>query len=481
LNELILGAGILLVGVSAVALRWPAWRLPALAFALLAMPGNVDNLLPQMTLDPNPIADRTAPVFSAIDGLVALAVMLSLREGRWLRLGRGARWIVSGGIALWALATLSVLGHLASGVEPAAVARGSITFLRVPVLLFLVFGLADQLRSGRNIGIAAGLGTLSLIANGLYTSGRLDSARFTAATFGRNGFSLALIVAMLLAAGLAVTYAQRSRWLPAALALTLASAALFGSIATGTRASLLAVLPAIAFALIVNRSWISRRGLLGLGGMLVLAIAVSTAAALTTSEGGRALSGITDPGETVDVLTDPNGQPWYSPVRTRTHFWSLAGQMIMEQPLTGVGPYQWNIQRYERDAQEVVVVVDTHMTYLQMAAEYGVPVFAGYMILLAACLGLVVGFAWRAGLPTSGGWAATTLAAAAVLFPVTELTNSHFFNVRLGPIEWLILASAVALSYLAHAERRSEVSAASVGALRSARESGQHGGVTAEG
>ena len=481
MNELIQWAGILLIGVSAVAMRWPAWRLPALVFALLAMPGNVDNLLPQMTLDPNPIADNTAPVFSAIDRLIALATVLTLREGRWQRLGREARWIIVGGLALWALATASALVALASGVEPAAVARGSVTFLRVAVLLFLAFGLADQLRDGAPMAIAAALGTLSLLANGLYTSSQLDSTRFTAATFGRNGFSLVLIIAMLLAAGLAVTYAQRSRWLAAAPALTVASAALFGSIATGTRASLLAVVPAIGFALIVNRSWTSRRGILGLVGMLALAISVSAAAALWTSEGGRALSVFTDPGETVDVVTDPSGQPWYSPVRTRTHFWSLAGHMITEQPLTGVGPYQWNIQRYELDPQGITAVVDPHMTYLQLAAEYGVPVFAGYVILLAACMTMIVGYAWRAGLPTSRDWTATTLAASAVLFPVTELTNSHFFNVRLGPFGWLIFASAVALSYLAYAERRRRLSAGSVRAFRSAQESGQHGGVTAEG
>jgi hypothetical protein len=34
---------------------------------------------------------------------------------------------------------------------------------------------------------------------------------------------------------------------------------------------------------------------------------------------------------------------------------------------------------------------------------------------------------------------------AAVVYPVTELTNSHFFNIRLGAFGWLLLALAFVL------------------------------------
>ena len=34
----------------------------------------------------------------------------------------------------------------------------------------------------------------------------------------------------------------------------------------------------------------------------------------------------------------------------------------------------------------------------------------------------------------------------AAAYPVTELTNSHLFNVRLGTVGWLLLGSAVAVA-----------------------------------
>ena len=451
MTTVILIAGVLFLVACALAIWLPEWRLPALLLALLAMPGNVDNVLPQMMLDPNPIANNAAPVASAIDVLVLLAVFLSVREGRWTMLTPIARRLVLGGLTVWGMVTISALVALGAGVEPAAVIRGSITFLRVPALLFLALVLWSEAGFARNLAIAATLGIGSLIANGIYTSALAEATRFTASTFGRNGFQLALAVSGVLAAGLTISYAARSRWGPSALAALAVSVALFAAIATGTRASLLALVPATVFALIINRRWFSRRGAVGLAAAIVLVLVVGTAAVVITPEGGRATSVLTDPGETVHIVTHPGDQPSYSPVTTRTHFWRLAGRMVAEHPVAGVGPFQWNIQRYQLEPTADQIVVDTHNTYIQIAAEYGIPVLAAYLLLLGTIVGGVLLTAWRRNAVSSHSWTATCLAATAVVFPITELTNSHFFNVRLGGVEWLLLGSAFAVSYLATA------------------------------
>lgn len=50
MTTLILWVGLGLAAISALAMRRPDWRVPALVFAILALPGNIDNLLPQMLL-----------------------------------------------------------------------------------------------------------------------------------------------------------------------------------------------------------------------------------------------------------------------------------------------------------------------------------------------------------------------------------------------------------------------------------------------
>ncbi|MCI0583585.1 MAG: hypothetical protein L0227_11980, partial [Chloroflexi bacterium] len=71
----------LVVALAVVGLR-PEWRLAAIVVALLSVPGNVDNLLPQFSLDPHDLANNTGPVVSAVDALLGWAVALTVRERR---------------------------------------------------------------------------------------------------------------------------------------------------------------------------------------------------------------------------------------------------------------------------------------------------------------------------------------------------------------------------------------------------------------
>lgn len=448
LTPAILAAGLALVVATALAMRRPPWRLPALAFAILAIPGNVDNLVPQMVLDPNQLANNTAPVVSFVDVLIAWGVLLSRGQIGAALGDRTQRWVIGGAVAFWALTTVVTAVNLIQGAPIDGSARSIVHFARVPALLAIGFGVAAHIGDGRRLAVAITVGVLSLLANGIYTSTATDASRFTAATFGRNGFSLALMIGAVVAAGLAIGMVRARNGpgpLAASLPAALAIAGVYGAIATGTRMSILAALPVTGLALLVNRSWMSRRGVTTITAIVVVVVAVGLAAVTWSPEGERAISAITDPGETVDIVTNPDEQPWYSPVRSRSHWWGQARAMGRADPLTGVGAWQWNHVRYDLERDAVRVVADPHNTYLQLASEYGVLVVAAYATLLAAVLltgaaGVVKGYS-----PVVSSWPATMLAAAAILGPLTEMTNSHFFNVRLGALIWLLLATFVAI------------------------------------
>lgn len=448
----ILLGGLVVTLAVAYLMRHSTWRLPALLFALFAIPGNVDNLMPQMRLDPHPIANATAPMISVIDLLIAWAVVLTIREGGFAGWSRWHRLIATAAIAFAVLAGGVTLVNLADGIEPGAAVRGILVLARIPALVLLGIALRNALGDGRGIAMAAAGGLVALIGNGIFTSWQLESTRFTAATFGRNGLSLALVVAALMTTGLAIALwraAEDARGRALSLGgFGLAAAGLFGAIATGTRMSLLVAVPAVAIALLVNPTWMHRRGVAGLGVIGIGVILVAVAATLWTAEGGRALSVISNPGETVDIITDPGGEPDYSPVRTRTHWWDQAIAMVRQDPTTGVGPYQWNIRRYESDPEAKAVVADPHNTYIQMAAEYGLGVLAVYVIGLAALALGVLATAWRSSALTRWSPVATGVTAAAMMIPLTELTNSHLFNVRIGAVTWLLLSVALTLTVL---------------------------------
>jgi O-antigen ligase len=448
----ILIAGLVVTLVVALAMRRPEWRLAALLFAILAIPGNVDNLMPQMRLDPHPLANSTAPIVSIIDFLLVWGTWLTAREGRFRGLGRLETGVIVGSVAFAIGAALVSMVNVLQGADLAAALRGTIILARIPVLLALGIGLRDAIGDGRRVALGAVAGLVALLGNGLYTSTVSELTRFTAATFGRNGLAVVLVAGAVISTGLAFETWRRSdearaRAL-AGFSFLLACACLFAAIATGTRISLLVVVPAAMAAFLINRSWRWRTSIRGIGLIVAAALTVAVAATLWTPEGQRALSVITDPGGTVDIITDPEGEPDYSEVRTRTAWWSQAIALARTDPLTGIGAYQWNHRRYELDDEAPPVVADPHNTFIQMGSEYGAIVVAAYVIGLAGLAVAVASSAWRSMAVTSRSWTATAIGAAGFMIPVTELTNSHLFNVRIGAFTWLLIAVTMALSLL---------------------------------
>ena len=441
----ILVGGLVMVAATALIMTRPGWRVPALAFALLALPGNVDNLLPQMHLDPHPLEYSLAPVVSFVDILLAWAVVLGLRERRWEHLPPAARWSLMAGLVIAGIAGVSAVVAASGGVDPGAAVRGFIVFLRIPALLFVVVGLRDELRADR-LALGVSLAIFSLLANGAYITVSTDADRFTAATFGRNGFSAVLVVVSVIAAGLGldvmdVAGGERRNRLAGVGLLVLAGSAWFGAVATGSRIGLILLVAAVGLGLFLNRSWIVRRDLRRVGALAASTAVIALAAALTTSGGGRFLAAI-------GIGSDGSGTPFdgETTVETRAVFWGLALDMIEEEPLRGFGPYEWNSERYRRNADAEVLVLDPHNAFLQIGAEYGLPLLAGYAVILGAVVLATLSAAARARPTTAGFWAATLIVAAACALPVSDLTNSNLFNVRTGFLLWLLLAAALTLS-----------------------------------
>jgi O-antigen ligase len=454
----ILIGGLVMVAAAALIMTRPGWRVPVLAFVVLALPGNVDNLLPQMHLDPHPLENALAPVVSFVDVLLAWAIVLGLRERRWERLPTAARWWLVAGLVIAGIAGASAVVAASGGLDPGAALRGFIVFLRIPAMIFVVVGLREELRADR-VALGVSLAIFSLLANGVYITVSTDADRFTAATFGRNGFSVVLVVASAIAAGLGLDMidsadGERRNRLAGAGLLALAGSAWFAAVATGSRIGLIVLVVAVGLGLFLNRSWIVRRDLRRVGVLAASTVMIAVAAGLTTSGGGRLLSAIgIGSGGGGGIPSDGD-----TTVEIRASFWGLALDMIEEEPLDGFGPYEWNFERYRRDPDAQVLLLDPHNAFLQIGAEYGIPLLVGYAAILAAAVLATTLAAARARPTEVGFWAVTLVVAAACAMPVSDLTNSNLFNVRTGFFLWLLLVAALTLSsWTAESARRTRL------------------------
>lgn len=440
----ILVSGICLAFALAIVMIRREWRLPALAFGLLAIPGNVDDLLPQMHLDPHQIVGSTAAAVSVVALLLAWSVILTAREGRSQRI---PPWIFALAGTLATLATLSAAVATVRGVEPLAAVRGAVVFVQVAAVLFLAGNLIASRQDAYRLALAFAGGGVILIGNGLYTSTTQNLARFTATTFGRNTFAVALIVCTVVAGGLVFSLWDRLRAsgryaLLIVGATVVAGAALFGAVASGSRISMVALVGAAGLVLALNAGWRSAAGLRRVTVVAVVMIAIIGSAGVLTSGGGRTISVVTSVGDAAQGVSDPGSLPVYSEIRSRVDFWHMALQMIARNPVFGVGPFQWNFERYKLAKYEPLVA-DPHNSYLQVAAEYGIPTAALYLLLLAACFAVVVSASRRPMAIARSDWTVASLAGGAFAFALADATNSNLFNERMGLVGWLLVAAAV--------------------------------------
>ena len=447
MTSAILVVGLLALAALAIAAVRPTWRLPAVAFALLAIPGNVDDLLPQMVLDPHDITDILAPIVTSIDLLIVWAVLLTVRERR--DPGPLGRRIIALAAILATVATITALVNMVGGVDPAGVVRGTVLWWRIVALLYLGCALRDALGNGRLLGLAIVAGGIVLLGNGVYTTFGGELTRFTAKTFGRNGLAVALTVVTVVGTAVTADLWTRparpmERWLAAGTAVA-AGLSLFAMSATGTRMAFLVLVVAGIAALVFYPGRLTRHAIPGIVVTVLAAVVILGASVLWTTAGGRTVSVITEPDTTVDVVTDPGSVPTETEIRSRGEFWNLAIQMARANPLTGVGPFQWNVVRYDLDPEGPVVVADSHDTYLQIAAEYGFVTLALYGVLLLFAVVLIGRSLVRIADRERLGWAGMGIVIASGIIPIAALTNAHLINPRNGPLEWLLLAAATGL------------------------------------
>jgi hypothetical protein len=422
-----------------LALVWlavkPQWRLAAIVMATLALPGNMDDLWPQAVLDLHDVPDRESPIVGFGDIVLLVALYASAREGRLhaLRIRTSVwPWLLTAW-SVFATGLVVAVGHGLFGDSAASSSKGAFVWLRLAIVVTVAFAhaLPWEPQEVRAFATGCGVSLASLLANGFYTTARLDDGRFTAATFGRNSFGSVLGLLALLFAGLALS--RRSHWRQAVLPSIGGIAAVTALSATGTRIALaVLILGAGVLVALALTTWrlALRAGVL-LSGMLVLTYVIRSQ---LPGRSGELLYGI-------DLRRGVIG----GPVRTRLEFWESAIEMANRSPLTGVGPYQWNIERYTHGVT-VQTVADTHNAYLQTGAEYGWVMGVLYSALIVAVVTAILVGAWRTvrTVHHPETWVLRALVAAAVCYPITDLTNSGLFNQRVGVFGWLLLGVALA-------------------------------------
>ncbi|MGH7324213.1 MAG: O-antigen ligase family protein [Candidatus Rokuibacteriota bacterium] len=253
-------------------------------------------------------------------------------------------------------------------------------------------------------------------------------ARLGTGLYEPNYFAANLVMVIPLALAIATTQvspSKRTLWLVGTLMLV---ASLF---LTSSRGGFLGLL--VAATLYVYR--IRGTGAaLALVGALILAVLPTTLGAralATLFEGGSAPSGLEASNEAHMAL-----------------FWG-ALRMIGDAPLTGVGPYNFKTLSVEYTGLDVGFIA--HNSYLEIAAELGLPVLAVFLLLIASVFrGL------RGGIVAGGGEARELAAWAEGLRCGLAgfLVAGIFISAEYQKVFWLVVFLSIVVERLATERER---------------------------
>ncbi|MBT3194339.1 MAG: O-antigen ligase family protein [Verrucomicrobia bacterium] len=200
----------------------------------------------------------------------------------------------------------------------------------------------------------------------------------------------------------------------------------------------------IALVYTFSRSaWLG--GLVGVS-LVVLPLRWSWSRIAGVVVGGLVLAVILLPPEAKQVLLNRTGtaQPYDS---GRLYSWHTAGSMIAAHPLLGVGPGMFH-HRYAAYADKSEVYkqnplhhMDAHNTFLDLAAEGGLPVCLAFVALMVAALIHLVGAAdlWQARGPT------ISLGIPLLAGCVAILSQSLLQSLQYEEIWWVLLALGLSL------------------------------------
>ncbi len=251
-------------------------------------------------------------------------------------------------------------------------------------------------------------------------------------------------------------------------AVLLVGLALGAGVALGAdRAPLLRLAGAVAVPLCAAGVFLSlsRGGLIALGALLVAGsiFAGRWRMALTAMLIAVALGGILYFTEIASLpakerITVSNGGSG------RTDLWKVGLRMVKAHPLTGVGlgnfplvSADYAVQPGTIEHTEVIFATEpkvTHNTYLQIAAEAGIPALLLFMTLLVVCL--------RCALAAARSWSRRgqasmeALARGVFLGLIGMLVADFFISNMFSKLLWVLLALCPAMLAVARAEEREE-------------------------
>jgi hypothetical protein len=314
------------------------------------------------------------------------------------------------------------LSGIWSGSGYIAVTRYLAFLLFLPLIVVAVRDQRDVTRVARYMVIAWVLA----FPYGLRQMYRFNG-RFGVGIHESNYLATNLCLVIPLAFALAVQHRER---LQRALWLGAAGVLVFMVMLTGSRGGFLGLV--VAGTIFVYR----RRGALAaIGLVLVLVVA-----ALPTSLGQRALA----------TLSSDTPAPSGLEASNEAHialFWA-ALRMIADAPITGVGPYNFKEMSTRYTGLDVGLIA--HNSYLELAAEVGLPVLALFLLVVTATFrGLAMGVRLRrpAGAPRDLAGLAEALRSGLAGF----LVAGAFISAQYEKWFWLVVFLSIAIERLARA------------------------------
>lgn len=406
---------------------------------LIAIPGPLDDVFPKVFIgSPTEINAAPVAVISYIDYvLLTLLSIAILKKKRWVPLPKYI--FLFSGVVIFSFFSFFLNLLLNPDFDFIIGLTGLLMFFRMFLTFLIASSVITSIRDYRRFlfGVAAAIWLL-LVDSIYFTYFYNHLDRLTAGSLGNNAFGNFLSMSAILLLGIGSISRGSLRYF---LGITV-GCCMAAVVLTQTKMALFILLTGfvIWYSTLGGNRLLRTKTLAILAGTFGLFIFwINRFESLSRINPLKVFSGETP------LLENPYLNTFFS---ARIHIWKTSLKMISENFFWGIGPNQWNLQKYNYGFSLDHVLLDSHNGYLQIFSEYGIFLFVAFysIILLSLWNGKRTCQKLMQGNSTKMLVWSTTISL--FIWSISELTNAAIIKNRINNFVVILVYILLHAGYL---------------------------------
>lgn len=405
-------------------------RLVIFFVLLLALPGTIDDFLPQIPIGYEfENGFNTFTIISFFDIFFLLFLILIKKDKKNYQQIKVLNNILTFLVISTFFSFCFALPE-SNDYEYGALLKGTFMIVRLIIVYIFLKNVNVDNNFYINIIYSSMISSILLSVGSIVISSISGSERLQGGSYGNNIFANFLVLLTLIILGGINSKSIKKKIKP--LVILTIGLNIIVIFFTGTRMALIALLIGIIIYVMIqkNKMWVK---IVILSHLFFLLIYVTNTGVFENSR----FSVLLNPLEFISQIDKSTS----TTVGTRLIIWDATFDMIKDRPFFGVGPGIWNYERYNYGIY-FNVLLDPHNGYLGLLSEYGLVFFVFYLsFIFIALFKILKHIRYYKKYDLESYKLLLSYCIGVICWMITEMSNAGIYKVQIQYFFWIIIMS----------------------------------------